>query len=119
MEIKDFAGKHKLSGVEYTTKDGYEAILFTLDDVHYLATEDPNDGYRSTMNDVEVSERAPRSWFLPVEVVGVYGSSDDDIISFVDSRNGKVVLEIGTRDVDDYYPCCVMSYSPENFAVNG
>jgi hypothetical protein len=38
--------------------------------------------------------------------------------SFTDVVTGKVVLEVGTDNTEDYYPYCVMNWSPENLACN-
>lgn len=36
--------------------------------------------------------------------------SVNDTIQFIDVVTGKVVLEIGTDNTDDYYPYCVMNW---------
>lgn len=43
---------------------------------------------------------------------------EHDVIQFYDVVTNKIVLELGTESVDDYYPCCVMSWHPENLAIN-
>jgi hypothetical protein len=43
----------------------------------------------------------------------------NDVLQLIDAANGNVVLEVGTADADDYYPCCVMSWHPDRLAVNG
>lgn len=74
MELSDLVGIHKLSGVETgqvsindefgDTQDcGF--VKFTLDGVHYMAVEDPEDGYRSRCRELVVSEQAPRYSFPP------------------------------------------------------
>ena len=74
MELSDLVGIHKLSGVETgqvnvtdefgDTQDcGF--VKFTLDGVHYMAVEDPDDGYRSRCRELVVSEQAPRYSFPP------------------------------------------------------
>jgi hypothetical protein len=44
--------------------------------------------------------------------------SVNDTIQFIDVVTGKVVLEVGTDNTDDYYPYCVMNWYPENLACN-
>jgi hypothetical protein len=53
-ELKDFVGKHILSGIEFSTMirkdywgedESVNYIKFTLDGITYLAVEDPDDGY--------------------------------------------------------------------------
>ena len=63
-ELKDLIGKHILSGVEtgvlkrkrYWREEECAYVKFTLDGVTYLAIEDPDDGYRSYMEELEISE---------------------------------------------------------------
>jgi len=48
---------------------------------------------------------------------------DDDyeknnVLDFVDATNGKIVLSIGTADIDDYYPGFVGDWTPENLSIN-
>lgn len=132
MKLEDLTGLHKLSGIDTgtLTRDGYwgeetcNYIKFTLDGVHYLAVEDPDDGYRSRCEELVVSEEPPKFTFPPQEMVcsmmpndGGWGYSNDVLI-LTDKITGEVVLEVGTMDYDDYYPCCHFHYAPENMACN-
>lgn len=45
-------------------------------------------------------------------------TSVSDILELIDIANGKVVLACGTRNTDDYYPCYVAGFHPENMACN-
>jgi hypothetical protein len=36
----------------------------------------------------------------------------------LDVTTGKVVFEVGTEDIDDYYPGFVVEFNPENMAIN-
>ena len=79
MELKDLVGKHVLSGVEYSNviiNDGWRnnneectCVKFTLDDVTYVAVEDPEDGYRSACRDIEISKEVLSNSFNGVEVI--------------------------------------------------
>lgn len=130
--LKDLVGRHILSGIETgqvkRTIFGYEEecnyIKFTLDGVHYMAVEDPDDGYRSYLYDLEISD-TPCRYPLPDVAVECHMRPDDvehyevnDILVFVDVKNGKEVLAIGTGNTDDYYPYCVLDYIPENLSCN-
>lgn len=131
MELKDLIGKHILSGIEVGTKDfkNYWGdienrcyIKFTLDGIHYLAMEDPSDGYRSYMEDLQTID-VPCEIPLPnVEVVCHMAELDswggDDVLAFIDAVNGKEILKIGTANCNDFYPYCVMEYTPENMSCN-
>ena len=39
-------------------------------------------------------------------------------LELLDCKTGKTVLEVGTENTDDYYPCFVANWSPENMACN-
>lgn len=133
MELKDLVGKHLLSGVDITNQrikesygDGFEdaqCISFCLDGVVYTAIEDPDDGYRSSMRDIMQTEFVKlNNTFEPQEVMATHRTegeySHDDTLVLTDTTTGKVVLEVGTDNSDDYYPCFVASFTPENMAIN-
>lgn len=130
MELKDLCGKHIFSGCELTSEKrelwGYEeecqVCLFTLDGVTYKAIENPDDGYRSFCEGIETSEDKPRYSFPGVETVchmmddGKY--EEDDVLVIRDAINGKIILEVGTKNYNDYYPYCHFEYTPENMECN-
>lgn len=131
IELKDLCGKHILSGIEVGEK-GFENcwgevqersyIKFTLDGIHYLAVEDPDDGYRSYMEDLHITDDPCEIPLPDVEVV-CYMMEDDkwqhvNVLVFIDAVNGKEILSIGTENYDDYYPYCVLHYTPGNMSCN-
>jgi len=137
--MKNLLGRHILSGVEMgvvpKSEDDYwdrdaESISFVLDGKTYMAIEDPSDGYRSYSGDiVEVSDKVKlKNTFAPHEVdithKDRYEEEDDgwnrrcDIYIFTDILTGKVIMEIGTDNTNDYYPSCVMYFNPENLYIN-
>lgn len=131
MKIEDLVGEHELTGVDFDSLppclddyryDSANVMYFALDGLTYAAAEDPSDGYRSSMQDLTVSERAIMNVFSPVKVLGVYrpkGSyGSDDILEMIDCVTGKVVLRFGTSNTDDYYPSYVADFTPENMACN-
>lgn len=129
VKLSSLAGRHKLSGVELgvihniATKEEQNYVKFTLDNVHYLAVEDPSDGYRSYCKELVVTEKPPRFSFEPQDMDCMMmesfpGGFENDILVMKDADNGKVVLEIGTANVDDWYPCCRFHYKPENMSCN-
>jgi hypothetical protein len=133
MELKEFTGKKMLDGVDFENKsiktwgenfEDCEVCRFRLDGVVYSAIEDPDDGYRSHMNDLIINELDDMTnAFEPIEVLcryrdkGDYGSIDD-ILELVDTSTSKVVLEVGTSNTDDYYPCFVASFDPTAMVTN-
>ena len=128
--FKNLLGKHLFSGIEYGTmkhNNGYreelcEYVKFTLDEVHYIAIEDPEDGYRSCCDEFKISETAPTYSFAPVEVLctmmpdGSY--SHNDVLVLTDTITAEVVMEIGTCNTNNWYPYFYFTYSPENMACN-
>lgn len=125
MELKDLVGERMLSAVDYVTIAEAQGIAFTLDGVTYIAEEDPDDGYRSVMSEIRIYTASVRNRFNPVRVVCThvtvkkeqYCSSDCDILTITDAASGRVIMEVGTDNTDDYYPCFVSSFRPENMTV--
>jgi hypothetical protein len=129
MELKDLVGEHELSGLDTFTKkatetweedsDGYR---FVLDGKTYCALEDPSDGYRSNLRNLEITEDKVDYTFPPQKVIGKMREDEEysknDTIEFYDAINGKLILVIGTDNWDDYYPCCIMNWYPENLSIN-
>lgn len=130
MELRDFCGRHIFSGYELRQEvvEGYindmdaTVCLFTLDGITYKAVEDPEDGYRSYCKELEVSEVPPRYSFSGVAVLcSMKEDSRDeknDVLVIRDAINGKVILEVGTMNYDDYYPYAHFEYNPENMSCN-
>lgn len=129
MEVKDLVGLHYLTGVDYGTQGGSHlwdrdanVISFILDGITYSAVEDPNDGYRSMMADLFVSEVEINNTFEPNQVMGILRGrnnyEDNDVIDFYDTKNGKIVLSVGTGNTNDYYPYFVYAFTPENMSIN-
>ena len=133
MELKDLVGKHVLDAVDFETiqvktwGDQFESancIRFRLDGVVYIAVEDPDDGYRSCLGELKVAKGVAMTNVFPkVRVVGKHRTvgkynGKDDILELVDSKTGEVILEVGTDDIDDYYPGFVSHFRPEAMSVN-
>jgi hypothetical protein len=132
IEIGDLEGKRMLSGVDFgrlkKNSSGFAPnwMLFRLDNVSYLAREDPRDGYRSCMKYLCTLKRIPTNSFAPQAVecsLLKYGSfhwfeGRHRILVCRDAATGRTVLEVGTQDVGNYYPCYVARFNPENMAIN-
>jgi hypothetical protein len=122
IELKDLAGKqHLLSGVEYRPDTGNGAsISFCLSGITYTAIENPSDGYRSSMRELIIGGSAG-SGFEPCLVEGRMTPDDGDrhdILELVDGTTHKVVLAVGTRRTDDYYPSFIVDWQPQNLRIN-
>lgn len=98
---------------------GMDNNFFKLDDEIYEAIEDEADGYRSYLSEIRptTEEEAEENLIFfqnPVDIVKIVDVSNDtfsgyDIVSVEDDH---LWLQVGTVNVDDYYPCCVIHYSP-------
>jgi len=130
MQLDDFLGRHVLTGVDFgiekRTEEYYEdanTMAFEMDDKVYLVREDPDDGYRSSMKDIEEVDIKVVNQFPPCKVKGrrrknsEYGEKND-VIDFYDVVTGLVVLAIGTENIDDYYPSYVAYFDPRNMKIN-
>lgn len=131
LNLESLCGEHYLSGVEMTERmvhtdygedEERNVLLFTLDGTTYMMVENPEDGYRSYCDRIEIVPYKPMYSFPPVRVL-CHTKEDDDCeqhncIVMRDMTNGKIVLEAGTQNYNDYYPMCYFSYTPENMACN-
>lgn len=133
VPFESLVGEHLLDAVDESTEqvkswfgesmENVNCIRFRLDGVVYTAVEDPDDGYRSSMEKLFVSQDEMKNVFASVKVLaridekGEYGDRAE-VLELLDLANGKVILRVGTENCDDYYPCFVASWKPENMAVN-
>lgn len=134
VDLKSFVGRTiifngysedvvKGGGWSYASEDA-RVCTFMLDGDTYLAMENPDDGYRSSLSYVKKSDPLNKTIQyvcknkIPSHFVYSVTSNDGDVVDFVDKITNKIVLSIGTNFADDYYPCCVMSFCPENLAIN-
>lgn len=133
VELESLVGEHVLDGVDLFADnikaswgDSFEyceMIRFRLDGRVYTAIENPDDGYRSSMRGLYLTDDAVKNAFPPVKVLarmksqGEYGQSNDTL-QLIDVVTGKIVLEAGTDNTDDYYPWFVGAFFPECMATN-
>ena len=128
MKLSDLKGKHILSGIETgMTKVGFDEegnyVKFCLDGVNYMAIEDPSDGYRSYLGDLVVSDTICRYPIPDTAVLATIRETNEysekcDVLVLTDCKTGDVVLEVGTENIGDYYPGCVLEWTPENLWCN-
>lgn len=125
LELKDLVGQHVLTGVDLdhqevrdTWGEGFslaEVIRFALDGKTYVAAEDPEDGYRSCMRWIRLSQQVCKETFKPVKVLGkMKEDSSSTVLQLLNLKTGKIVLEVGTDNQDDYYPWFVKEFNREN-----
>jgi len=123
MKLENLTGNHKLSGVELSTVKKYrgstDCIAFILDNITYLAIENSGDGYRSYLDDLEITENPISNTFTPIDVFCKMSSNEgDDVLEMYDIKTTLLVLRMGTENTDDYYPYCKFEYLPENMILN-
>ena len=132
VTLESLVGEHELSGVdtghvvlEDSWNDGENAstLTFVLDGVTYTCTEDPSDGYRSSMRSLVVGGVTVSNTFAPQRVVCSHTTESEygdgaDLLVMRDVVTGKDVLTIGTDNVDDYYPSFIANFDPTAMACN-
>jgi hypothetical protein len=126
VQLESLIGEHELSGVDFESVLDAPAnsIRFVLDGIIYVATEDENDGYRSSMGSLSVvPEGKPvTNTFPPTRVVVRHVTEGEhetnDYLEFIEISNGQVILQVGTENVSDYYPGFVNHFYPDRLSVN-
>lgn len=132
--IKDILpdGKYLLSGVdEYqTTNDFYEninGIVLILNGEKYIMAEDQCDGYRSYGILVKNENVECLNTFPPQEVVieskvtkitEHFDSISNEMMTIKNPFTNEIIIELGTENMDDYYPMGIFHYHPENLPIN-
>ena len=84
--------------------------------VIFEAVEDPDDGYRSCLECVKISDLPDKLIFFdqPITFVKfrISGDSSIDGFEFYD-KDGWIWLRVGTDHQDAYYPVFTFEYSPQ------
>jgi len=129
MKLKDLVGSHKLDAVDFSEEsiktwddifEDCQVCRFRLDDIVYLVCENPNDGYRSSIKDLSTDVNAEmKNTFTPIDIVArhitksEYGN-ENDVLEIINVNSGKIILEVGTKCIDNYYPGYIARFHPEN-----
>lgn len=95
-------------------KLGISGSVFVLE-----AIENEDDGYRSYLGCIQISEPNGIFFSTPVAKVRVESFDErpgsghaDEGYRLVDVENGHVWLTFGTDNYDDWYPCFTFCYEP-------
>jgi hypothetical protein len=91
-------------------------MTIVLDGRGYTAVEDENDGYRSAMGELlaaSVSELEGVTHFPGVAVLCSL-AEDGHVLEIRERAKGRLVARVGTASHDDYYPCFLREWTPEN-----
>ena len=134
VTLESLVGPHMLSGVQPGVRpkaidDRYgedaNTLTVVLDGIAYAVVEDPDDGYRSSMGDIQIVDVTEvTNTFAPVAVIAAMRDPQvskyqvDDVLDVTDVATGKIVLSLGTGNTHDYYPYFVADWSPENLSLN-
>lgn len=140
VTLEDLCGQRMLSGrgemvleSAETSDDNAFVVVLRLDDTLYWFQEDPSDGYRSSLGTIKKlrgwPQDMPPSAFVAFDPVMVTlrmrtepadpqpdSSQKDEVLYGLDERTGRVLFEVGTEDIGDYYPNFVHRWSPEGVA---
>jgi hypothetical protein len=125
-ELEELVGKRTLNCVPITdVRHPFDAdangIAFTLDGNTYMVFEDGDDGYRSRASKMLAFEGWPFEMGGRVERCALEvdcswrsasGGQTDEILEVRVARTGDLVLEVGTENTDDYYPCFIARWTP-------
>lgn len=128
IDLESLVGPHIITGCECDTTQVLEwgeryvsagCLRFIMDGQIYEAIENPDDGYRSSLEGLHIADDGVTvaNVFDPIEVLGVYRDrgkygGTDDVLELRRVTDGSILIEIGTADINDYYPGCVMAYNP-------
>lgn len=132
--IKDMLpdGKYLLSGVdEYqstnTLVENINGVVLILNGEKYIMAEDQCDGYRSygvifKDEDVEcINTFPPQEVIIEsklTEIPGDFISEVNEMMTIKNPFNNEVIIELGTENMDDWYPMGIFHYYPENLPIN-
>lgn len=124
IELKNLVGSHILSGIDLGAEpleDGMLAnyVKFTLDGITYRVNENPEDGFRSWMQDPQIVAE-PCKIQLPNVLVncGLDPDTCSEILIMTDMNDGLEIMRIGTYYNDELYPTCIFNWYPENLPCN-
>lgn len=125
-------GTHNLLAIRTDVKHPFQSdangVALDLGGMTVFVFEDPSDGYRSCAASPLIAKCSlyefgvsPEYIRAPVEVRRWTKSENGDGadgVEFIDTRNGKTILRLGTDNSDDYYPSFTCDWQPQNLADN-
>lgn len=120
--IQNLAGLHKLSGFDNSIpdkKDLEDGVCFIIDNKKYQLYTNPDDGWRSYMSDLFEEDVKCANVFEPEYVFIVYKRYSDFNGITIYNMFGEIIAELGTNNMNGYYPCAINEFYPENLAING
>jgi 2-hydroxychromene-2-carboxylate isomerase len=95
---------------------GVDNHAFNLDGAAFEALEDEDDGYRSYLDTVELSQSKGLIFFkTPIAKVIVTTIDPADFWGYIftDVEDGHVWLKVGTEYAEEHYPMFIFDYQPK------
>lgn len=132
MSWDDLCGNRVLRAIRTDVQHPFQpeanGIALDLDDLTVFVFEDPSDGCRSCATEPLIVKAPLSSFGVSPEYIRApvlirrwtqseYGDGADGV-EFIDTRNGKTILRLGTDNCDDYYPSFTCNWLPQNLADN-
>lgn len=134
MSWEKLLGEHTLCAIRTDVRHPFDAdasgVALDMKTFTVMVFEDPSDGYRSSAAAPLIAECSlyefgvsPDYIHAPVTVTACANGDGERTgicqgVQFIDRRNGKVILTLGTENTYDYYPSFVCDWRPENLADN-
>lgn len=142
VELTDLVGIHEISAIWRGMitvpwlggEETVQAVVLQLDDQFVLFTENPNDGYRSSLGDVYRTSasmwielcsevlNSPMPSLAPIHppVMASFSIRDRsyfhgeraEVLYAIDECTDLCIFEIGTDNIDDYYPSFIFDWRP-------
>mgnify|MGYP006288145975 CR=1 FL=1 len=111
---------------EYKDYDYCNSITIVLDDIPFTFVEDPQDGYRSSLDRVIIGGQVDTTFDpIPLKLKAVDRLYDKEVEMLIGydlnwdyESDDNICLEIGTDWVDDYYPSYTSVWRPEKLYIN-
>lgn len=128
----ELCGERELMAIRTDVRHPFDAaangVALDLGDITVFVFEDPSDGYRSSAAEPMIAKTSLYSFgcnpeYIRAPVTIKSWTTDDegrkaDGWEFIDRRNGRTILRVGTENADDYYPRFVCDWRPQNLAEN-
>lgn len=132
MAWEDICGNRELRAIRTDIRHPFQSeangVALDLGDITVLVFEDPCDGYRSCSAEPLIAKTSLYSFGCDPQYIRApvlirlwerseYGGAAEGV-EFIDTRNGKTILRLGTENSDDYYPSFTCDWQPQNLAEN-
>lgn len=112
-----------MNNIDFSKLIGKSGVLcavyghsFRVGDLTFEAVEDSKDGYRSSLSHFRVVDNIRPTFRENIRFEEV-GDNNIEGIQLV-NEVGLVVLIVGTRNYDGYYPCFTFQFNPERLTSN-